>query len=178
LPGSARRAYDGIVLNPLLRVTAVRHLRDHVLWLQFTDGLAGEADLAAGLRGRLLEPLRDPGLFARASLEHGTVVWPNGADWASESLHALVRGSINEISRFFGVIVRMLANDHVPLHFDAVYGDYEMSVTIRDGIVTGQFPGRALRMVLEWRELHEAELMENWELLRRGEPARAIAPLI
>jgi hypothetical protein len=33
-------------------------------------------------------------------------------------------------------------------------------------------------MVLEWRELHEAELMENWELLRRGEPARAIAPLI
>jgi hypothetical protein len=83
-----------------------------------------------------------------------------------------------EISRFFGVVIRMLANDYAPPHFHASYGDYEVSVTIRDGIVTGRFPGRALRMVLEWRDLHEAELLERWDCLRRGEAPAEIPPLV
>jgi hypothetical protein len=32
-------------------------------------------------------------------------------------------------------------------------------------------------MVLEWRRLHEAELLANWECSRRGEAAAWIPPL-
>ena len=82
-----------------------------------------------------------------------------------------------EISRFFGIVIRMLANDHAPPHFHASYGDYEATITILDGLVTGHFPGRALRLVLEWHEMHRDELLENWNRLRDGQSPRTIEPL-
>lgn len=35
-----------------------------------------------------------------------------------------------EISRFFGIIIRMFFNDHVPPHFHAVYGEHETLIEI------------------------------------------------
>ncbi len=46
-----------------------------------------------------------------------------------------------------------------------------------DGIVKGEMPGRALRMILEWLEEHRQELMLNWKKARHGEPLCNIAPL-
>ena len=71
----------------------------------------------------------------------------------------------------------MLANDHAPPHFHAHYAEYEVTVTIRDGVVTGTFPGRALRLVLEWRDLHLEELMANWDRLAAGQTPQPIPPL-
>ena len=187
-----------MIRDPLPRVAAVRHVRDHVLWVRFSDGVEGEVDLADGLAGELFAPIRDPATFARATVHHGTVVWPNGADWAPETLYERVLAedgstsrstddayrvprdyiaSMPEISGFFGIVIRMLANEHAPPHFHAVYGEYEVTVTIDEGIVTGRFPGRALRLVLEWRELHQAELAANWERLSAGQPPQPISPL-
>lgn len=187
-----------MIRDPLPRVAEVRHVRGHVLWLRFSDGLEGEVDLADGLGGEIFASLRDPAIFARATVQSGTVVWPNGADWAAETLYERVlssngpaRRSIDdahavrpeyiarmpEISRFFGIVIRMLANEHAPPHFHAVYGEYEVTVTIDEGVVTGRFPGRPLRLVLEWRDLHQAELTANWERLRAGRPPRPIPPL-
>jgi hypothetical protein len=36
-----------------------------------------------------------------------------------------------EISRFFGIVIRMYFNDHVPPHFHAFYGDDEVEVGIK-----------------------------------------------
>ncbi|MBR0276695.1 MAG: DUF4160 domain-containing protein [Prevotella sp.] len=41
----------------------------------------------------------------------------------------------------------------------------------------GIYPGRALRMILEWLEDHRKELMENWEKAQNGEPLDKIDPL-
>jgi hypothetical protein len=71
----------------------------------------------------------------------------------------------------------MFYRDHGPPHFHAAYGGYDIVVSISDGVVTGQFPSRALRLVLEWYELHKAELVENWELARQRKPLKRIAPL-
>jgi hypothetical protein len=64
-----------------------------------------------------------------------------------------------------------------PPHFHAVYGEYRMSVTIRDGEVRGRFPRRAQAHVLEWLALHRDELLEDWELARAGRPLKTIPPL-
>lgn len=32
-----------------------------------------------------------------------------------------------EISRFFGIVIRMFFNDHQPAHFHAVYGEKKLS---------------------------------------------------
>lgn len=71
----------------------------------------------------------------------------------------------------------MYYRDHAPAHFHAYYGEYEITVSILDGVVEGQFPRRALRHVLEWFELHREELGDNWERSRRKEPLSPIAPL-
>ncbi|MEY4768238.1 MAG: hypothetical protein RL637_877 [Pseudomonadota bacterium] len=68
------------------------------------------------------------------------------------------------VSRFLGIVIVMFWNDHVPPHFHAKYGEYEITVDILTGVVAGKFPKRALRHVLEWYELHQNELIENWEL--------------
>ena len=71
----------------------------------------------------------------------------------------------------------MYYRDHGPPHFHALYGDYQVTVEIETGVVTGRFPKRALALVLEWNELHEMELLENWQLAAKHQPLRKIAPL-
>ncbi len=57
----------------------------------FDDGIVGEVDLSYLVGyGGVFEPLRDPDYFRRlrADPEAGTIVWPNGADIAPETLYA------------------------------------------------------------------------------------------
>jgi len=82
-----------------------------------------------------------------------------------------------EISRFLGVVIRMYYRDHAPPHFHATYGDYEITVEIESGVTDGKFPRRAMTAVLDWFELHQEELRENWERARREEPLQGIQPL-
>jgi hypothetical protein len=82
-----------------------------------------------------------------------------------------------EISRFLGIVIGMFYSEHGVPHFHAVYGEHEASIEIESGVIHGEFPPRALRLVLEWAELHKAELLENWELARQGQPLKRIAPL-
>lgn len=77
----------------MLNVTAVHHLRDHVLWIRFNDGTEGEVDLGAELEGPVFEPLRDEAVFTQVRVhpELRTITWPNGADFAPEFLHEQMR---------------------------------------------------------------------------------------
>lgn len=82
-----------------------------------------------------------------------------------------------EISRFLGIVIRMYFQEHSPAHFHAEYGQYEITVDIETGIVTGKFPRRALNAVLEWYVLHQDELMANWEAAMKRKPLSKIEPL-
>jgi hypothetical protein len=82
-----------------------------------------------------------------------------------------------EISRFLGIVIGIFYSEHGVPHFHAVYGEHEISVEIETRTVRGEFPPRALRLVLEWADLHKLELISNWELARRGRPLRRIEPL-
>ena len=82
-----------------------------------------------------------------------------------------------EISRFLGIVIALYYNDHAPPHFHARYGAFEITVRIADGVVEGRFPRRALSHVLEWYNLHQAELSEVWNLARERRPLGRIDPL-
>ncbi len=82
-----------------------------------------------------------------------------------------------EISRFLGIVIAMYYSDHPPPHFHARYGDFEAVVNIEGGVVEGRFPRRALRLILEWYEMHKEELMEDWLLAVERKPLKKIAPL-
>ena len=83
-----------------------------------------------------------------------------------------------EVSRFFGIVIRIFFNDHDPPHFHAVYGGEEALIEIESlAVYRGELPQRALAMVLEWAALHRQELRRDWDLARRGRPPEPIAPL-
>jgi hypothetical protein len=82
-----------------------------------------------------------------------------------------------KISRFLGILVFMNWRDHNPAHFHARYGDYEISVMLDNLLVKGEFPRRALLLVLEWAQAHQAELKQNWGLIQQGKAPHQIQPL-
>jgi hypothetical protein len=83
-----------------------------------------------------------------------------------------------EISRFYGIVITLNFNDHVPPHFHAWYGDRRAIVEIASGaVMRGELPDSAARMVREWATIHRAELAEAWEQTRRGKAPFSIEPL-
>ena len=68
-----------------------------------------------------------------------------------------------QISRFYGIIILMNFNDHLPPHFHAWYNEYKITVNIKDGQVNGIMPGRALKLILEWWDMNRVALMDTWE---------------
>jgi hypothetical protein len=69
-------------------------LDGYAVHVRFEDGTAADVDLSYVLNyGGVFEPLRDSAYFAqlRADTEVGTIVWPNNADIAPETLYAHAR---------------------------------------------------------------------------------------
>ena len=83
-----------------------------------------------------------------------------------------------EISRFYGIVVKMFHNDHQPPYFHAEHDDDQIVVAIDTlAIVAGRLKPRATGLVMEWASLHQDELRHNWELARNFEPFDSIEPL-
>ena len=86
-----------------------------------------------------------------------------------------------EISRFFGLVIRMYAEPNAPHHrphLHAYYQDAVAVIAIDDvELIAGTLPRRQLRLVEAWAELHQHELRENWDRLQAGQVPRAIDPL-
>jgi len=83
-----------------------------------------------------------------------------------------------EISRFFGIIIRMFFADHEPPHFHPLYGDDEALIEIETlAVYRGALPRRALALVLEWAALHRDERRRDWQRARAGETLAPIQPL-
>ena len=69
-----------------------------------------------------------------------------------------------EISRFYGIIIRMYFQDHNPPHFHAEYQGMKAEYDIRTlDILAGRLPKRANVLVLEWAYEHKDELVNNWK---------------
>jgi hypothetical protein len=82
------------------------------------------------------------------------------------------------ISMFYGIIIQMFWDEHAPPHFHATYGEYKATIDICElRINEGILPRRAAQLVLDWTELHQAELLEDWELCRTKQHPKEIAPL-
>lgn len=86
-----------------------------------------------------------------------------------------------EIARFFGVIIRMYAEPdtkHHKPHFHAYYHEVVAIYSIEEiELIAGKLPRRQQRFVEAWAELHQDELLKNWNLLQNGQPPVKIIPL-
>jgi len=85
---------------------------------------------------------------------------------------------VPEISRFFGIVIKMFHDDHNPPHFHAEYAEHRAIIEIGNlSIFAGHLPPRAMGLVVEWATLHRQELLDDWRLAREQEALRKISPL-
>jgi hypothetical protein len=68
-----------------------------------------------------------------------------------------------EISRFYGIVIKIFFGDHPPPHFHAVYGEYNALFSIEPlELIEGDLPERAKKIVIEWAKMYQSDLMEMW----------------
>ncbi len=83
-----------------------------------------------------------------------------------------------EVSRFYGIVIRMYFADHNPPHFHAHYAGSEALVEIATlSVISGRLPPRAMGLVAEWAASHQEELSAAWERARNLQPPGKIEPL-
>jgi hypothetical protein len=84
-----------------------------------------------------------------------------------------------EICRFLGIVFTMYFNDHNPPHFHVRYEEFRAIIGIDPlELHEGVLPPRVLGLVMEWAELHQAELRENWTSLAVKGKFKRIEPLV
>ncbi len=78
-------------LNDVVRI---EYRGGHVYHIVFDDGLEGDVDFSHYIgKGPIFAPFRDKSFFCQATIEGGTIAWPNGADIAPETLYELIAPS-------------------------------------------------------------------------------------
>ncbi len=83
-----------------------------------------------------------------------------------------------EISRFYGIVIRIFYEDHMPPHFHAEYGGKKAEVQIDPpNFRKGHLTPRAERMVIEWASKHRHELQEAWKKSAMNQNPGKISPL-
>ncbi len=86
-----------------------------------------------------------------------------------------------ELSRFFGLVVRMFRELGAPHHAPHFHAYYQESVGVFSiepvELIAGSLPNRQRRLVEAWAELHQPELRADWELLMQGQSPNPIEPL-
>lgn len=86
-----------------------------------------------------------------------------------------------ELSRFYGIVIVMWPDEQRHLgrpHFHASYaGDWASIAFDPPELLAGELPPNAHRLVVRWALAHQAELLDNWKRVRRGESTTRIPPL-
>ncbi|MDD4854652.1 MAG: DUF4160 domain-containing protein [Sulfuricurvum sp.] len=84
------------------------------------------------------------------------------------------------ISMFYGIIVRMYCapSEHNPPHIHLYYNEYKAIVDLNScEISEGNLPKKQQKLALAWAELHQDELLADWNLAQNGELPFKIEPL-
>ena len=85
------------------------------------------------------------------------------------------------ISMFYGIIISMYYLDnmrHNLPHIHVKYQDEEAVISIIDGqLLEGTLKSNKMKLVQAWIEIHNEELMADWELASSGETIFKIDPL-
>ena len=83
-----------------------------------------------------------------------------------------------ELSRFYGIVIRMYFNDHDPPHFHASYAGAAARIEIDSlAVLSGALPPRALGIVAEWAAMRQEDLRAAWHRVQHFEAPGKIDPL-
>ena len=69
-----------------------------------------------------------------------------------------------EITRFYGIVIKIFFGDHPPSHFHAVYGEHTALFSINTlEMIEGDLPIRAKKLVIEWAQMNKTAMQGMWD---------------
>lgn len=179
--------------HDLLQPVAVAPRDRYRIWLRYADGVEGEVDLSDLAGKGVFTAWNDRRFFERVYISEGrSIAWSDEIELCPDALYMEITGKTPEeimpglrgatddaeVSRFYGIVVRIDFREHRPPHFHARYAEAEAAIGIRDlTLLEGELPRRARGLLLEWAAQHREELLKAWERAQRGEAPGRIAPL-
>lgn len=77
------------------------------------------------------------------------------------------------ISMFYGILIRMFFHDVEKHHVPHLHADYQGQVavySITDGsVLAGSLPPGKHKLVVAWIDIHQEDLLADWELAVNGQ---------
>lgn len=67
---------------------------------------------------------------------------------------------------FFGILIRLQFNEHLPPHFHAEYQGHKAQFDLEGRLMEGEMPTRQKKFILAWAELHKDEIKADWDASR------------
>ena len=84
----------------LNEVINIKYRGKYVYSIKFDDGVEGDVDFSEYLsKGPVFQALKDSKVFSKATVEGGTIYWPNGADIAPETLYQKILDANKSLQR-------------------------------------------------------------------------------
>lgn len=68
-----------------------------------------------------------------------------------------------------GILIYMYGQDHNPPHLHIKDGGNWFIITIKDRMVTGTASYKTIRIINEYIDEHETQLLEIWDKAQKGE---------
>ena len=78
---------------------------------------------------------------------------------------------------FYGIIITMYYEDHMPPHFHAAFSGQEAAFDLNGKIIEGTLPKNKRKLVEAWIILHKEELEADWILAQNHAQVMPIDPL-
>ena len=80
--------------------------------------------------------------------------------------------SVPTISMFYGILIRMFFKDTDKHNLPHIHVDYQGKTgvySIPDGkLLAGKIPSKKEKLVVAWIEIHQEDLLADWELAVNG----------
>lgn len=86
----------------------------------------------------------------------------------------LRRNDMGAVFVIQGILIYIYAFDHNPPHIHVRSGSGKFTITIKDRIVEGRASSRTIKLVNDFIDSHESEIMEVWDKAQKGEPITKI----
>ena len=80
------------------RVIDAQYMHDYFIHVAFSNGKEGTVDLGPYLGTGIFETLKDKEYFMKLFVDGWTISWPNGADFAPETLYEMIERADNVLN--------------------------------------------------------------------------------